>query len=107
MASIMRHLLHHPVAHRTLVSAGRAGSPVHEPPRSQEASVIKGRIAMAETVLVGEDGKQVNCVAKLYTEAPIGLGDLIGHHGREWTVVKVIERLNLSGMRDHLEVYLK
>lgn len=106
MSSIMRHLLTQAIGHRALTGNDRKGSPAYTPPRSQEALMIRGRIAMAETVLVGEDGKQINSIAKLYTEATVGLGDLIGHHDREWTVIKVIERLNHSGKRDHLEVYM-
>lgn len=107
MPSLMRHLMTQAIGHRALAGTDRKGSPTYAPARDEAASVIRGRLALAETVMVDEDGKQIANVAKLYTEAPVGLGDLIGHNGREWTVVKVIERLNLSGMRDHLEVYLK
>lgn len=107
MPSLMRHLMTQAIGHRALTGADRKGSPAYAPSRDETASVILGRLALAETVMVDEDGKQIANVAKLYTEASVGLGDLIGHNGREWTVFKVVERMNLHGKRDHLEVYLK
>ena len=53
------------------------------------------------------DGKQLNNIAKLYTQAAVGVGDLISFNHHEWSVVKVIERLNLKGQRDHVEAYMK
>ena len=107
MASLMRHLMTQAIGHRSLAGTDRKGSPAYAPPRGEAAAVILGRLALAETVMVDEDGKQIANVAKLYTYTPVGVGDLIGHNGREWTVVKVVERLNLHGQRDHLEVYMK
>lgn len=107
MASIMKHLLTQPVSHRAFVETGKSGTPVYDPPISSPPTIIFGRIAMAETLLTDENGKQITSGAKLYTEHPVGLGDLIGYGGKEWIVIKVVERLKLRGERDHLEVSLK
>lgn len=107
MASLMRHLMTQAIGHRALTGIDRKGSPTYAPARDEAASAIPGRLALAETVMVDEDGKQISNIAKLYTEAAVGTGDLISHGGREWTVIKVVERLNLHGKRDHLEVYMK
>lgn len=107
MTSRMRHLMTQAIGHRRLIGVDRTGSQTYAPARSEAASIIGGRLALAETVMVDEDGKQIANVAKLYTEAAISTGDLVSLDAREWSVVKVIERLNLRGERDHLEVYMK
>lgn len=107
MASIAGHLMRQDIGYRRFTGVDRTGSPAYDPPLTSGPAVIKGRLALAEIMLVDEDGKQLNNIAKLYTQAAVGVGDLISFNGRDWSVVKVVERLNLKGQRDHVEAYMK
>lgn len=107
MASIAGHLMRQDIGYRKFTGVDRTGSPGYDPPLASAPAVVKGRLALAETMLVDEDGKQLNNIARLYTQAAVGVGDLISLNHREWSVVKVVERLNLKGQRDHVEAYMK